>query len=53
MKISLEQRNKVISYSVCVMVPHSMFADFAVEVGLVRAGRLRRSVLWSAFEGRF
>ena len=24
----------------------------AVEVGLVRAGRLRQSVLWSAFEGR-
>jgi hypothetical protein len=24
----------------------------AVEAGLVRAGRLRQAVLWSAFEGR-
>jgi hypothetical protein len=38
--------------SVVGEIPYGDDIESAVEAGLVRAGRLRRSVLRSAFEGR-
>jgi hypothetical protein len=38
--------------SVIGEVPYGDDIESAVEVGLIRAGRLRQSVLRSAFEGR-